>query len=137
MHPTAEEQLAGVRRLLEAVAADEDLSTASAARLTDAGRILRRLQASWAGVAPFLAADNDASAGLLAQLAPHMPVAAEEPEPEPDSAEDVDQRNRRLRGLLAETIPHLDEDARRRVARHLRHRLDRDPTQRRAPRSAP
>ena len=149
MRPTVDEQLAGARRLVERVAAEAALSGASAARLTDAARLLRRVEASWASVLPFLAADNAATAELLAELSGQLPeeltapiaaeLAARTPEPgrcELDVAA-ASARNRRLRALLADAVPLLGPDGRRRVARHLRRRLELDPTHRPPARSQP
>ena len=140
MRPTVDEQLAGARRLVELVAAEAALPEASVARLTEAARLLRRVEASWASVLPFLAADNAATAELLAELSSQLPeefrpsigaeLAARTPEPERCELDvaAASARNRRLRALLADAVPRLGPDGRRRVARHLRRRLELDPT---------
>ena len=68
MRPTVAEQLGGVLRWLDAVAADPGLSAASVERLADATRVLRRLETSAPARMPFLFADNDATEALLGDL---------------------------------------------------------------------
>ncbi|MEZ5232471.1 MAG: hypothetical protein R2749_07155 [Acidimicrobiales bacterium] len=58
MHPTVDEQLRGIGRLLEHAATGGGLAPASADALDEARRRLRRLEGSWAQVLPFLTADN-------------------------------------------------------------------------------
>lgn len=146
MHPTVDEQLAGARRLMELVMAESGLSDAAMARLTDAARLVRRVERSWAEVLAFLTADNRATAAVLGELADRLPdelaaaIGAERAaafEPDEGEVAAAHDRNQRLRALLAEAAPQLDADDRRLVARHLRHRLEHDPTSRRPARSTP
>ena len=144
MHPTVDEQLRGVRRLLQIVAADDGLSPAATEALADASRILRRLQSSWAQVPAFLASDNRATAAVLTEIAPLLPaelaadaVAMASGCAEPHLADldlaAVHERNKALRALLAQAVtalPHDDAGARARrvIAAHLCQRLARDPS---------
>jgi hypothetical protein len=142
MHPTVDEQLRGVRRLLDAVASDERLSPGSAEALHDARLIVRRLESSWSAVLPFLDWDNRATETLLADLARLLPgvpppVARTGPELEFEVAH---RRNVDLRARLAEAVRVLDSAgldpdsavrARALVVSHLRERLRRDPANRR------
>ncbi len=155
MHPTVDEQLRGIGRLLEQVAAGSGLAPASADALDEARRRLRRLEGSWAQVLPFLTADNRATAELLAELAPlvagalahEVAAAAHEADraPTPAAALDVAAvaaRNDELRALLATVIAALPggdagRAARLAVVAHARRRLDADPLNARGPRPAP
>jgi hypothetical protein len=115
--------------------------------------ILRRVESSWAAVLPFLAGDNRATAALLAEVATLVPQAVVTADAGPDvTAADAeldvtaaDARNRALRAVLADVVRALPAagaaddhpaaaSARALIAAHLRARLDRDPTNRRAAR---
>lgn len=156
MHPTVDEQLRGIGRLLEQVAAGGGLAPASADALDEARRRLRRLEGSWAQLLPFLTADNRATAELLAELAPLVAgalahevaaAAAHEAERAPTPAATLDvaavaARNDELRALLATVIAALPggdagRAARLAVVAHARRRLDADPLNARGPRPAP
>jgi len=136
MHPTIDEQLEGVARLVDAAsAAVEDPPLAE--RLVAAAGTLRRLGASWTAVLPFLSHDNAEVVELLARLAPELPstlaerAAALAGAPvDPLDAGAVHERNVALRGLLAEAVTALPvdaSDARAAVARQARARIERDP----------
>lgn len=132
MHPTATEQLQGVLRWLDAVAADPGLSSASAERLADATRVLRRLETSGPARMPFLLADNVATETLLAELGV---TVTSEPTP---TEQDAHARNLALRALLTSAIADLPvgaDDSRRRIGAHLRNRVAADPSLNRNPRS--
>ena len=73
MHPTPEEQLDAILRLVEGAASDSAIAEDSNAMLTDASRLIRRLQRSWSGRLPFLSHDNALAAELLTHLAPMLP----------------------------------------------------------------
>ena len=150
MHPTVEEQLRGIARLLAIVALDDALSPASAEALADATRMLRRMQATWRRVPAFLAHDNQATAAVLGEIAPLLPAemaasvaaaVAAHPGESPLGDLDVvavDERNQVLRALLAQAIAALPRDdagtrARAAIAAHLRQRVERDPTLGRVP----
>jgi hypothetical protein len=133
VHPTVDEQLRGVGRLLQIVAADADLSPESTEALAEASRILRRLEASWPHMAPFLESDNRATAAILGHLAPLLParLAAAASRPDADTTP-AHERNNVLRALLAEAIVALPSGqagtrARADIAAHLRERIDRNP----------
>jgi len=141
VQPTVDQLLGASRRLLGEVAAEGGLGPQAAGRLELADRLLRQVARTWAEVGPFVAADADATAALLGELAGRLPealaaaVAAEataEVAPGRGGGGDaLEARARRWRQLLAEAVPHLGADDRRRVAQHLRRRLDADPTLRR------
>ncbi|URN03308.1 hypothetical protein LUW74_08065 [Actinomadura madurae] len=119
MRPTVTEQLDGVRRLLDLVAADEDLSPSSRARLRDAGRLLARVRRSWTELPSFLAEDNARLAALLGE------------DDHPDQCVQSVQRNDELRASLARTIrelPATDAGTRDRIRSYLRWRVATDPS---------
>jgi hypothetical protein len=132
VHPTVDAQLRGVGRLLQVVAANADLSPESTEALAEATRMLRRLEASWPRLLPFLDWDNRATAAVLEQVAPLLPAgsaAASRPDP---AITLPHERNQALRGLLADAIVALPEGdagagARAAIAAHLRERVDRNP----------
>ena len=142
MHPTTEEQLAAVRRLLDDVAADAGLSERSRATLQEAASRLRRVERGAAARLPFLVADNEACRSLLAELDDLTPdiAAAAVLAVEAGVARGADhhepsahQLNKELRGLLARAVRELpDGDGgaawRRRLAGHLRTRTATDPS---------
>ncbi len=156
MHPTIDEQLQGVRRLLDAVAADPGLTPTSGAALADATRLLRRIEGTWARVLPFLVLDTRATAALLDELAPLLPeplatdvratVRGERSGPhlEPEQLDPAGAaaRNVEVRTLLSAAIAALPDDepgrrARRAVVAHARRRLEADPLNARAPKAPP
>ena len=131
MHPTVEEQLRAVWWQLETVTQDPTLSADSRDLLTEAGRLLRRLEGSASARVPFLLADNQATAALLQQLG--VPLADER-----SSASDAHERNKALREVLATAIRTLPattegEAAMTRIAAHLRRRIFADPSLHRQP----
>lgn len=65
MHPTIDEQLAGITRLLGIVASESKLSDASAEAMANAGRLVTQIGRSWAELLPFYIGDNAALAGVL------------------------------------------------------------------------
>lgn len=137
MHPTTEEHLAAVRRLLDEVAADPGVSGSSRLALDEAAKRLRRVERSGAARLPFLVGDNRASVELLAGLGDMAPdvVAAI---PDIDGAgqhrePDVHELNKQLRALMARAVRELPDDGegdawRARVALHLRARIAIDPS---------
>lgn len=148
MHPTPDEQLRAIRRLVDGAAADPAIAPESEAMLTDASRLLRRLERSWARRLPFLVRDNELSGGLLAELAPQLSAdLAAEIEvvttslPVNDEAA-AHEMNKRLQGLLGQAGHLLPDDAdgdagRARIADHLRARLAADPALNRTPADRP
>ncbi|MCP9955721.1 hypothetical protein [Actinomadura madurae] len=125
MRPTVTEQLDGVRRLLDLVAADEDLSPSSRARLRDAGRLLAHVRRSCTELPSFLAEDNARLAALLGE--------DDHPDQCVQSVQSVQsvQRNDELRASLARTIrelPATDAGTRDRIRSYLRWRVATDPS---------
>lgn len=126
----------------------------SAALLADAGRLLRRLEGTWAEILPFLVADSRATAALLVDLAPLLDgelataIADAAARTAGGSATLHELQiavaaahNDELRGLLSDAIASLpDDEAGRRataaIGAHLRRRLDADPTNARPGRPA-
>ena len=74
MRPTIEEQLRGVSRLVDELAADPELSSSSVTLARDAGKQLKRLTSSAASRPPFLRWDNAVMTALLRDLAPMFPA---------------------------------------------------------------
>jgi hypothetical protein len=133
VRPTVEEQLRGVGRLLQVVAADADLSPESTEALAEASRMLRRLEVSWPHMVPFLDSDNRATAAVLEQVAPLLPAELAAAASRPDAAiSPAHERNQVLRALLAQAIVALPggeagAQARTAIGAHLRERVDRNP----------
>lgn len=131
MRPTIDEQLDGVRRLLDAVGEDEGLSAASRELLRNAGRLVHRVRGSWATTLPFLTGDNTTLAALLTEIG--TPAPAPDPDPGDADVAAAAARNTALRGQLSETIRTLPGTAdglaaRERIGRYLRDRVAADPT---------
>lgn len=140
MQPTVDQLLDAAHRLLAEAVAEEGVPPALTARVAKAARLLRQAGRAWPDVVPFLIADNAATATLLADFAGELPgeladrvrgEAGVEAGADAAGGRALAERNRRLRALLAEAVPHLGADARRRVAGQLRRRLDEDPALRR------
>jgi hypothetical protein len=136
MHPTNEEHLAAVRRLLDEVAADPGLSDSSRRAIEEAAKRLRRIERSGAARLPFLVGDNRASRELMNGLADLAPDLAAAVPPFDEMAEHHEptahELNKRLRVLLARAVHQLPDDTegdawRARLATHLRNRIDTDP----------
>lgn len=145
MHPTPEEQLDAILRLVEGAASDSAIAEDSNAMLTDASRLIRRLQRSWSGRLPFLSHDNALAAELLTHLAPMLPSLQHEIDDVVRSVEQsradepaTHETNKRFQGLLARAVHQLPGDnagdeGRARIVTHLRNRLAADPALNRAP----
>lgn len=74
VQPTVDAELAGVRRSLAALVADESVGVEVRRDLQDLIRTLQRLESSWSRVLPYLTADNARMAALLHDLAPLVPT---------------------------------------------------------------
>ena len=135
MRPTVGEQLAAIRRMIDAVRADPAADPdATAATLELVSGQLRRLERSEPHRLAFLVEDNIATAQLLADLAVVLPSLA--PPAAPADAvtgeAEAGARNDELRALLVRAVRELpdgpDGDAgRERIAAHLRRRIERNP----------
>jgi hypothetical protein len=132
MKPTVEEQLQGTCRILETVVAP--CVTDAFARTTLDGLVanLRMLVGALPAVAGFLRQDNQATARLLCALGDSMrgDLASRatqivgEPEPDPVDTAALDERNRRLRELLAEAAcsEGLSSEQHGAIVRHMTQR---------------
>jgi len=148
MRPTIDEQLAGVDRLLELVAADSALGDESALLLRDARRQLGRLRGSMPSRLRFIRWDNAATTTVLSEVVSILPsemqskigrltdASTDQPSDTPEA--DETGLNNRLRTLLSEAIDVLPdtadgEAARLRIVGHLRARVDANPALNKAP----
>lgn len=116
MQPTIEADLAGARRSLAAVIANETVAADASRDLRGVMRTLQRLEESWARVLPYLSSDNLRISELLRDLGPSCPddlrsdiEAAVATSATGDDAGSLDAavanvRNESLRGLLSRTI---------------------------------
>ena len=148
MHPTVDEQLDGIARLVDQAAGrlPEQFDAATADRLRTAAGTLRRLAAGWSGVLPYLTWDNAATLALLESLGDlcegradglgdRARAVASAPL-DPLDAAAVHARNLELRALLADAVRALPPPdgsgpasaARAAVAAHVRERIARDPS---------
>lgn len=146
MRPTIDEQLDGVRRLLDGVGGDDRLSAASKELLVNARRLVKHVRSSWAPMLPFLVEDNGTMTALLAGLSEMVPqmsvdiVAAVGPVAEGGHPNRSDlnvtaaaARNAELRALLGHIIRELPRSpeglaARIEIGSYLKRRVDTDPT---------
>lgn len=143
MHPTPEEQLQAVLRLVNHAATDPGMTPETKSTLADASRLIRRLDHSLATRLPFLVTDNELAAELLTDLAAHLPTMAEAIKTATSELSTFDEpkaheANKRLRELLAQAVHLLGDnstgnDGRARIAEHLRTRVAADPALNRSP----
>lgn len=141
MHPTIDEQLEGIARLIERTA-ERYPGDPAFDRLRTATGTLRRIAASWDKMLPFFIWDNDEMSTLLANLEPDLPPtlstrarALARAKIEPTALRHVHDQNKALRALLAEAVHALPPDAsapRGEIAGHFRERIARDPSSGRA-----
>lgn len=121
MHPTLEEEIAGVRRILDDVVSDPALTFDTAAAVKDASAMLARLEKSWRKVAPYILADLAHLTPLLVDISRHLPdemrrailVLDADQRRLADVAADIaraDDLQRRARTLLSEAIELLPPD---------------------------
>lgn len=142
MHPTIDEQLHGAQRLLDAVEAESELSTASQESLTNVRRLLKQVARSGAVLLPFHTADNATLGELLVRTGPLVGQALAA---EVDAAVHmtragsglhvgaVSTRNAELRALLTRVVVALPrspdgDTARTEIRDYLRRRVDADPS---------
>lgn len=137
MRPTVEEQLQGTCRILETVVAP--CVADPLARTTLDGLIanLRMLTGALPAVAGFLRQDNEAVLRLLSALdhslasdvAGRFAQLRHEPEPDPTDPAALDERNRRLRELLAQAVcsDDLSPDQHAAIVQHMKERASRVP----------
>lgn len=143
MHPTPEEQLNAILRLIEDAASDSRMAEEPKALLADAGRLIRRLERSWSSRLPFLTRDNELAIELLSEIGPLLPVlqkkidalAGTATQPDEPSSHAV---NKQCQELLSEAVHLLPDDSagdngRARIVAYLRSRLAADPALNRTP----
>lgn len=136
MHPTIDEQLEGIARLIDRTL-ERHADDPAGDRLRTAAGTLRRIAGSWAEMLPYFTWDNAATSDLLGRLSERLPqetatrVRAVSQNPiDPLAARAAHERNKDLRSLLAEAIqalPPQETEARAEIAAHLRERIARDP----------
>lgn len=137
MKPTVREQLQGTCRILQTVVAPCVSDPFARTILDGLVANLRMLTEALPAVAGFLRHDNQATARLLetlrdavpGDLAARLTQALGEEEPDAADADALDERNRRLRELLAEAVcsERLSPDQHRAIVRHMTERASRVP----------
>lgn len=137
MRPTVEEQLQGTCRILETVVAPCVADPFARTILDGLVANLRMLTGALPAVPGFLRHDNQATVRLLAtlrdsapsDLAARLTQALAEPEPDATDTAALDERNRRLRELLAEAVcgERLSPDQHRAIVQHMAERASRVP----------
>jgi hypothetical protein len=137
MRPTVEEQLQGTCRILETVVAPCVGEPFARTILDGLVANLRMLTGAVPAVAGFLRYDNRATVQLLATLRDSVAsdlsarLTAALGESDPDAADPValDERNRRLRELLAKAVcsEGLSPDQHRAIVQHMTKRASRVP----------
>jgi hypothetical protein len=137
MHPTIDEQLEGIARLIER-SVETTGDGPESERLRTAAGTLRRVSKSWALMLPYLTWDNEATASLIENL--HIDISKDlldqvhtiDSTPmDPLDFVAVHDRNNALRGVLAHAIQSLPASAgtaRAAIASHVRERIARDPS---------
>lgn len=137
MHPTIDEQLEGIARLI-----DRSVETAGdgpeSERLRTAAGTLRRISKSWALMLPYLTWDNENTVNLLENLEVDLSndlldrVRTIDSTPmDPLDFVAVHDRNNALRGVLAhaiQSLPASADTARSAITSHVRERIARDPS---------
>ena len=137
MKPTVEEQLQGTCRILQTVVAPCVSDPFARTILDGLVANLRMLTEALPAVTGFLRYDNQATVRLLAtlhdsvpgDLAARLTQALSESEPDAADSAALDERNRRLRELLAQAVcsEHLSPDQHRAIVQHMTERASRVP----------
>lgn len=137
MKPSVEEQLQGTCRILETVVAPCVADPLARTILDGLVANLRMLAGALPAVPGFLRYDNQATVRLLAalreslasDLAARVSQLLEEAEPDPTDAAALDERNRRLRELLALAVcsEGLAPGQHRAIVQHMTERASRVP----------
>ncbi|WP_326837306.1 hypothetical protein VSH64_20830 [Amycolatopsis rhabdoformis] len=136
MRPTVDDQLHGAQRLLDAVAADPELSRDSREHLANVRRLLTQVGRSWSALLPFHTADNLTMAELLTRWAPAGTALAEEISQATQPVETgfdptrAAERNAELRALLSRVIADLPRTGagHREITEYLVRRVETDPS---------
>ena len=113
MRPTLDEQLRGLRGILQGSVAPAVVGDYPQETLAGVIRALEMLEQRVALVGPFLAWDNAATFALLRDIAVRVPMAGlgDPAVIESGDLAALDAENERLRGLLAEVVPVLAADS--------------------------
>ena len=137
MKPTVEEQLQGTCRILETVVAPCVADPFARTILDGLVANLRMLTGAFPAVAGFLRHDNQATVRLLmalrdsvaGDLAARVTQALDESEPDATDTAALDERNRRLRELLAVAVcsEGLTPDQHGTIVRYMTERASRVP----------
>ena len=137
MKPTVEEQLQGTCRILQTVVAPCVSDPFARTILDGLVANLRMLTEALPAVTGFLRYDNQATVRLLATLQDSVPgdlaarltQALSESEPDAADSAALDERNRRLRELLAQAVcsERLSPDQHRAIVQHMTERASRVP----------
>ncbi len=137
MRPTVEEQLQGTCRILETVVAPTVGEPFARTLLDGLIANLRMLTGAVPQVEPFLRYDNQGTVKLLATLRNSLPgdlaarvkAALDESEPDATDTAALDERNRRLRELLAQAVcsEGLSPDQHRDIVKYMTERASRVP----------
>ena len=137
MKPTVDEQLQGTCRILETVVAPCVADPLARTLLDGLVANLRMLTGALPAVAGFLRRDNEATRQLLetlrgsmqSDLAARLTQALSESEPDAADATALDERNHRLRELLAQAVSSegLTPDQHRAIVQHMTERASRVP----------
>ena len=137
MKPTVEEQLQGTCRILQTVVAPCVSDPFARTILDGLVANLRMLTEALPAVTGFLRDDNQATVRLLAtlhdsvpgDLAARLTQALGESEPDAADSAALDERNRRLRELLAQSVcgERLSPDQHRAIVQYMTERASRVP----------
>lgn len=137
MKPTVHDQLQGTCRILETVVAPCVADPYARTILDGLVANLRMLAGAVPAVPGFLRHDNQSTVQLLAALRDSVPAdlaerlaqALAEPEPDAIDVASLDDRNLRLRELLADVVrlDHLSPDQHRAIVNHMTERASRAP----------
>jgi len=127
MHPTIDEQLLGVLRLLKTIDGIDHVPDEAREVLANVRRLISHAQRANVAAQAFYDADNQTLTDLLAQLGPESNRAASMV-----SAREPAQRNTDLRAVLSDTIQNLPCTAagdrqRGEIGRYLLRRVEQDP----------
>ena len=137
MRPTVEEQLQGTCRILETVVAPCVADPFARTILDGVIANLRMVTGAFPAVAPFLRQDNEATVRLLrtlrdsvaSELATRLDDAIGDTEPDAADPAALDDRNCRLRELLAQSVRSegLSAEQHRAIVQHMTERASRAP----------